>query len=452
MRPSRGFLLPLLLCCLSLSCRSAAPPARPSVPGAQNSALFLAEEIKLMQRQGLPTTPAALQAPLPPADRNAAPLYQQLDALLKAKPAVGDDKIATDGVGRRPLTAEQATKLRLAFQNRADIGRLIHQAVARPECVFTRDWTQGVYLPEYARMRLAARWLSAESALQLYDNEPIEAVKTEALGFRLADHATKVPTLDAHLVSIAIDAITLAGMERILYAAGDRPGVAAAVQHAIETERHDHSLAHALHGEIVFPLVEMEKDRNSGPKAYEKLLHMIVDADALPAPALSPEDRQNWNAFINRSEIAMIHSLHVMIAAADKPYPEASPAFQNVHSNLQAHQQDAAYTPELTVFPVYEQALKKSGQISAKATTVRAGAALCAWKAQHGAFPEKLEKAMPKVPRDPFDGKLLRYRKEGAGFVVYSVGPTARFDGGSPAVKPDAMESVFRYPLPAEVK
>ena len=34
------------------------------------------------------------------------------------------------------------------------------------------------------------------------------------------------------------------------------------------------------------------------------------------------------------------------------------------------------------------------------------------------------------VPLDPFDGKPLRYRELGTGFVVYSIGPNRRDDGG----------------------
>ena len=66
--------------------------------------------------------------------------------------------------------------------------------------------------------------------------------------------------------------------------------------------------------------------------------------------------------------------------------------------------------------------------------------------------PSRLEEAMGQVPKDPFDGQPLRYKKAGNTFVVYSIGPTGKFDGGTPAAKPDAKEALFRYPMPPYMK
>ena len=446
----------LLLCCLlliaacSLSCRSSVSPTR-----QQTSSSSLQETLQGLKQAGLPTTPEELQAPLPPQAQNAAPLYRQLDALLKTKPTVGDDKAATDGVGYKPLTAEQAKKLKKAFQNRADIGRLIHQAVARPDCVFDRQWGQGsaMWFPEFARMRVAARWLSAESALQLYDGKPLDAIRTEALGFRLAFHTAKDPMLIAYLVSIAIDTITLRGMERILYTAGDRPGVALAVQQAIEANAKPHSLAHGLRFEIMLPLIDMEKNRKISPDAYEKSAHAYGESDLpKPFPPLSAADKQNWGQFMDRSETAMLRMQHQMINLADRPYQEAQRGLYSVTSDLSAHAHDAAYNVARIIYLVYSQALTKRAQMAAKVAAVRAGAAILAWKVKHKTLPATLEMAMPHIPLDPFNGQPMRYQKSGNTFIIYSVGPTGHFDGGAATVKPNAMETVFRYPMPVYFK
>lgn len=87
-----------------------------SVAGAADSLPTLQDELKQMKLAGLPTAPEQLQASLPSSEQNAATVYQELGALLKAKPPDADDKIATDGVGHGPLTADQAKRLRKAFQ------------------------------------------------------------------------------------------------------------------------------------------------------------------------------------------------------------------------------------------------------------------------------------------------------------------------------------------------
>jgi hypothetical protein len=60
--------------------------------------------------------------------------------------------------------------------------------------------------------------------------------------------------------------------------------------------------------------------------------------------------------------------------------------------------------------------------------------ALERYRRQNGAWPPALAKLTPAllkaVPADPFDGKLLRYRRTVDGVVVYSVGPDGRDNGG----------------------
>ena len=70
---------------------------------------------------------------------------------------------------------------------------------------------------------------------------------------------------------------------------------------------------------------------------------------------------------------------------------------------------------------------------------VTIGLALERFRLAEGRWPNSLNELVPKylirVPRDPFEGKPLRYRRLQApsmsGVVVYSVGPNGVYDGGS---------------------
>ncbi|MCX5770469.1 MAG: hypothetical protein NTZ09_09395 [Candidatus Hydrogenedentes bacterium] len=70
-------------------------------------------------------------------------------------------------------------------------------------------------------------------------------------------------------------------------------------------------------------------------------------------------------------------------------------------------------------------ALARAGQVAV---------ALKQYKQQRGEYPADLEALTPDylrdVPADPFTGGPLTYRREGSGFVVYSVGSDGRDDGG----------------------
>jgi hypothetical protein len=72
----------------------------------------------------------------------------------------------------------------------------------------------------------------------------------------------------------------------------------------------------------------------------------------------------------------------------------------------------------------------------ARARLRSAVAALAAerFRRVHGRWPASLEELVPAflkdVPRDPFDGQILRFRRLSDGVVIYSVGSDRADDGG----------------------
>jgi len=59
---------------------------------------------------------------------------------------------------------------------------------------------------------------------------------------------------------------------------------------------------------------------------------------------------------------------------------------------------------------------------------------------EHGRYPETLSDLVPRylptVPKDPFDGKPLRYRRDKNGFRVWSIGTDLKDDGGVSQISP----------------
>jgi hypothetical protein len=66
---------------------------------------------------------------------------------------------------------------------------------------------------------------------------------------------------------------------------------------------------------------------------------------------------------------------------------------------------------------------------------LRTELALREFRLRHGAHPAKLDELAPEcvavVPVDPFAEQPLRYRRQGEGYLLYSVGPDLRDDGGT---------------------
>ena len=70
----------------------------------------------------------------------------------------------------------------------------------------------------------------------------------------------------------------------------------------------------------------------------------------------------------------------------------------------------------------------------AQLRTAQVGLAVERYRLASGSLPDTLSDLVPAylgaVPKDPFDGKELRYKKLETGFVVYSIGEDGNDDGG----------------------
>lgn len=81
----------------------------------------------------------------------------------------------------------------------------------------------------------------------------------------------------------------------------------------------------------------------------------------------------------------------------------------------------------------------------ARSDFMHVAAQLRAWKVRHGSYPDTLDaltSATP-LPLDPFSGDPYHYRREGDGFVLYSVGLNRKDDGGVKGEKRDEGDVVW---------
>ena len=413
------------------------------------SARELAQVKQQVHAAGLPLEPGELAQPQPSEEENAAPLYVQLDRYLNANPLREADRIVEQSSGVNMPFPQKRGQLRQALQHRQDVLQQVHKAALRPVCVFNRNYAigAGMMQPEYARMRSGVYMLRAESALLLADGKPLEAIRNNALGFKIAQHAASDPILIADLSAISIDSITLQGLEQVLYVAGEQPGIAQAVEQSIAHNWQPHSLAYGMREQFITCTVFMGQMRRGGVAylqggpAFDNGIRGKMQKFSLRIPA-------NWQKFINANEAEMLRQLMQTTQAADLPYWQAHSALQAAQAQWEAHSSDSGHLLANQLLPVYVQAEVKQTQNRAQAAVARCAASVLAWKQAHGTFPDTLKQAMPMVPVDPFDGQPLRYRREGNGFVIYSVGATGKFDGGTPMRQPDKSETVFHYPLP----
>jgi len=394
-------------------------------------------EIEDARQSGIPASTQALQAPLPPPEQNAASLYTQLTDTLASHPLSQQDKIIDSLTAMQTPSKEQFERVRRALKHRSELLTLIHQATTRPQCVFTKDWSNpnSVTMKEIAPMREAARLLVAKSALLAHDGKPLDAVRNQAQGFRIARHVENENYMLGHMTAVAIDGMTLRGLQKILYAEGGNPAVADAVRSVIEKEWRPHSLSRAFQNQAGAQVVDLQNLRMLGP-AY---LNQFMGDNSSPPMHMNP---QQWNAFIDDNGRALLKQERKVIAAADLPYLQSVLALREAASEIE-NDNNHTHVLDLMLSIDYGNLAERQAGNKAQVEVTRTAAALLSWKARHGSFPPTLTSALSPLPLDPFDGKPLRYRREGSGFVLFSVGKDT---GGAPTKKPGNFE--YRYPLP----
>jgi hypothetical protein len=400
-----------------------------------------------IEKDGVSLDPAALQRPLPPPDQNAAPLYQKLFQLLRDKP-LGLPIYAQPLTADHTYTPEQLAVVQKIYDSRPDVWGLVHQAADRPQCVYTRHWSEGfsVLFPEFQQFREAARLLNTETYLLAAQGRYAEAVQNQTRGFRVAEHAASDPVLISYLVGNACEAITLNGMRGLLDRTGPNAAVDAQVRAAIETSRPRLSLRYALAGEVGVQATGLQQMQDALDKEGVRGVAEIFVGKGDPLlkrlPPGTPADRRFAQDWLDESEAIILTRMRSLLAAADlTPVPRRQAFAQEA--------QVAAPDSVLTllsnmVLPVFAQVdSNETRRVALEEVTV-AAAVVLASRAKTGAFPD----ALPEPFADPYTSKPLGYRREGAdSFVVYSAGPDGKYDGGKPGEKMASGQVGFRYPV-----
>jgi len=84
--------------------------------------------------------------------------------------------------------------------------------------------------------------------------------------------------------------------------------------------------------------------------------------------------------------------------------------------------------------PLMEGSLVKAARSQVKLVEAKTACALELYRVKNGGLPATLDALvpafLPQFPLDPLDGQPLRYRVEGGGYLLYSIGWNGRDDGG----------------------
>lgn len=413
---------------------------------------------------------------IPPAVEdieNAALLYESAGLLLKAMPARWEDVPDAAALSPKEAAARDKSKdllghlgyLSDAFMKesleegrRAKLEALlgddrVSQALAivklgteRPSCRFDLEYEAGLnmLLSPVIDVKNLLRILGAKARAEAEAGRSERAWELASTQLKLADALRTEPTIISKVVRISSIAVTCRTLQRVCAAAP--PG----------RQRYD-DLVGFLEGlDDTAPLVvSVDADRilvgewvfGQSKDELKQTLRQYVYEDSDYAP-----DSLNWLRFKRicfkpaflADHAAYLRCMHEHARLLEGLSPPGD------RKRLEDAVEEAERRHRLAgrLVPAMSRVNQLHARMTAEIHITRAGLALLRQKQERGTWPESLDVLGIDNIDDPFARKPLRYRPEGDGFVLYSVGQD-REDNGGVAKKPKQekdFDIVWRFP------
>jgi len=278
-------------------------------------------------------------------------------------------------------------------------------------------------MPDLSNIRVGAFLLKLEAILHAENGKPEEVVDSITSTFGLARSLSKEPILVSQLVRIACQALAVSTIEHTVNRTEFTDELLVELSQTLINAEDASGMSRALIGErcaglSIFkapsPQILQLVNGGSSPLAVvaialfkfagladmDAAIYLDIMNDYIEALKLPPEQRQE------------------AASAVDSKFDETS----RIHVLLHI------------IMPALSRVTTIDVRIAAQLRTAQTGLAVQRYRLAAGKLPDTLAELIPTyldaVPKDPFDGKDLRYKKLETGFVVYSIGEDGNDDGG----------------------
>lgn len=412
--------------------------------------------LESIRAQGAPATVAELQqwqnkedaeipGETPSPENGAAPaaangetavdIYLKSNELLEAprtSTAYAEiNEILSQLSSQKELSPEDLNKLRAYLEEQGELLQRLHEAADLPPGRFLLDYSKGyaMELPHLAKIREAARLLRAEAVYAAMTGDTDLAY--EAL---LACLSVKHPLrgeglVISQLVCAACNTITLEGFQNALTFMEFSEEQLAELQRRLPAEHNPAGLTNALIAERVFAMEAFED-----PAASLVVERTWMD-EIIPGSFAALIQTANAFGWFSGDLQEYLGNMEEMIDASRMPYAEARPIYAVIESRI--NNQSILPSLSTTLIPSLTRVHTAMTANDTRLNLGSAAAAIERYRLTTGTPPERLDDLVPAylngLPEDPFDQQPLRYRSEGNGYTLYSIGGNGVDDGGTPA-------------------
>ncbi|HPO11843.1 MAG TPA: hypothetical protein PLI09_00240 [Candidatus Hydrogenedentes bacterium] len=389
------------------------------------------KQLQAIRDAGFPATAPELANyyPTPPADQNAADLYQQSFDFKKPGPANQEFRDLEQKLGevKKGRFAEDLHKLAEDYlaENTEKL-RLLHEAAKFPACRFPLDFSKGsaLELPHLSQLRASMRLLSLEAILAAEDGDMNRALDSILTAFAVTNAIRQEPLVISQLVWMACHGIACDTVRRTMDLAPFSEEQLAQLATALKNAEDPESMGRGLAGERVLALM-----------AYEDPILITNDLDhTIHGAGTAAAALLQVTGALNRDCEYYLRMMNQMIDASRLPAYEAMPAMRQIERRLNA---SSSWLPSIAriQLPALTRIIEAQARDQAILRTTATSVAIERYRLLYNHLPEQINDLTPSflesIPIDPFDGQPLHYRRLDTGYVVYSVGLNLKDDDGA---------------------
>ena len=402
-------------------------------------------------KDGLPHTLAELNQRYaePPEGQNAATFFLKGFEALQIAPADRNSpNLPFFGKGQFPLPGgplPPATKSAVAsfIQRNQSALSFFEQGAKCEQSRYPIDLTQGdsTRLPHLTKLKGAAQMEVLVSLLKADAKQPAEAADAVLITLAAGRSLESEPLLISQLVRRACLILAGEGLERTLNQVALPPASLDRLKQAFDQaearEASGTNFTCAVVGERVFGLAMFDLTPEQLQDFMKGATGLPTEqADAFKAFMANPDknrkiEREFWE-----------ETFRQVLAARKEAFPARLKTGDICNSRVMEAKSKGLFFCNLMLPALGSK--KEAGSL-AHLRLSQTALALERFRAAHdNRYPDALgelsPQLLPAVPVDPFDGQSLRYRKQDSGYLLYSIGPDLKDDGGqrTPAGKGDS--------------
>jgi hypothetical protein len=403
-----------------------------------SGSLKLKKRLEVLRTQGYPVTLKELDRSynIPQGAANAADVYLAAFSnyvewdkdTLRALPIVGRASLPSR---TQPLDASTRQLVEKFLSENKKTLSLLHKAASIEHCRYPIDLTKGsVDLTEgpgslaswFKDLRASNQLLRLETLSHCENQDPDKALESIRANFALAKFIG-APLLVHRLAHNSVRSRTYKSIERIIKRIQLPDEQLLSLSAWIKASHNDDGYRRILVGEQCLGLYAFQ-----GPVGQASEQIGSEGGAGLLILAF-------WKmlGLHYRDALGYIDIMQEYIDAMDLPSDERLLVFDSIHKAVHNGKRGGLITQ--MIMPALARRLQLETRCLAQLRVTQTALTVERYRLAEEHLPESLDNLVPTymqvVPKDPFNGRNLRYRKLETGFVVYSVGDDLTDEGGA---------------------